>query len=166
MINYMLGTFSSSPPHNCEENYLIKLSFSLEMAHEFIVLVLETFQYSLRLKVRKVMSAIVEVSWPLTFPVPLHGSAHLAIPAECILNLQARKRLNFQCLAICTEIQLVWSVDKKWRCFFQFIFSSSVEIICDFSRLLGDSLIVVPLWCDRFDIPFFTSRHMQKQKSF
>ena len=62
IINYMLGVFSSSPPHNCEEIYLIKLSFSLERAHEFVVLVLETFQYSLRPKVRRVMSAIVEVS--------------------------------------------------------------------------------------------------------
>ena len=100
------------------------------------------------------MPAIVEASRPQTFPVTLQGSAHVPIPEGCILNLQTRKHPNVWCLNICTELQLVWSVDKKCRCLFQFIFSSSVEILCDFSKYLDDLLIVVSLSCDRFDNPF------------
>ena len=60
IINYMLGTFSS-PPHN-RRNLGYKTPFSLQGAHEFVVLVLEAFQYRLRPKLRRVIPAMVEVS--------------------------------------------------------------------------------------------------------
>ena len=87
------------------------------------------------------MSAVVEVTWPLPFfLVTLSGSAHTALAAGGILNVQTRKRLNVRYLNYMHRhsVYLICRLDTQMS--FQFIFWSSAESLRDFSRLLGDLL--------------------------